>query len=156
MSIPAANRILIDSNLLVLLIVGRFDRNLILTHRRLSGYAPDDFEELRGIISGHEPIVVTPNTLTEAGNLLAQHGQPDRSRLLALLRRVIDQGEEIVIASQTAARREEFERFGLTDSALLEAVSRGYLLLTADARLFAAALAIGGSASLFTPLRGAV
>ena len=77
-----ASRFLIDANLLVLFVVGKTDRQLIAKHRRLREFSVDDYDRLVGILRMVDQLVVTPNTLTETSNLLAQHTEPERSRFL--------------------------------------------------------------------------
>ena len=130
----------LDTNLLILLIVGGVDTCIIAKHRRLSDYTEDDYVLLLVILEEASRIFVTPNTLTEASNLLAQHGEPERSLLMAGLRYLIDESEEIVVSSALASAHPEFSRLGLTDVALLEAISLETPLITADMNLYAAAL----------------
>ena len=145
---PTAS-VLIDSNLLVLLLVGRVGPEIILRHRRLAGYEPSDFTALEELIGEYERVLVTPNTLTEASNLLALHGQPERQDLLNELGTLIADAEEIFVTSATAAARPDFGRFGLTDAVLLEAASANSPVLTVDQPLFAAALAKQAGAALY-------
>ena len=72
----------IDTNLFVLLVAGSEGRELIVKHRRLEGYSAKDYDILLDLIRPVGQVFVTPNTLTETSNLLAQHGEPERSRLL--------------------------------------------------------------------------
>lgn len=61
----------IDSNLLVLLVVGETDGEVITRHRRTRSYRAEDYDLLVRLINdtGHQ-VYVTPNTLTEASNPL--------------------------------------------------------------------------------------
>ena len=138
----------VDANLIVLLVVGLVGRDLIARHRRTRTFDVDDFERLTRAISRVGSVRVTPNTLTEASNLLGQHGEPQRSRLLLKLRALIEQSPEIVVASVDAARHDVFPRLGLTDAALLEVVSADAPLLTVDLNLYVAALAGGDEAAI--------
>ena len=72
--------VFIDANLLVLLIVGSVGEELIARHRRLQQFMPEDYRSLHNLLDQVDQIFVTPNTLTETSNLLAQHGEPERSR----------------------------------------------------------------------------
>ena len=132
----------VDSSLLTLLAVGNEDRSLIAKHRRLRGYAPEDYDALTALISRTDSgkIFTTPNTLTETSNLIGQHGDPERSRLFARLRSLIVESVEIVAASADASSNDSFKRLGLTDAALLEVVSPQTPLLTSDARLYLEAM----------------
>lgn len=94
----------IDANLLVLLVVGSVSRDLIPKHRRLRKFGVEDYDLLLNVIDPVNRVYVTPNTLTETSNLLAQHGDPERSRFFDRLRFIIQESEEIVVASTTASQ----------------------------------------------------
>ena len=143
-----AGEAFIDANLLVLLVVGSVDRRQVGAHRRARRFTPEDYERLLGMIGALERVLVTPNTLTEASNLLKSRSdrRSDR-RFLDRLRLVIDRSEEVVVASAEAARNAEFPRLGLTDAALLEAVSEERPLITTDLDLYIAALSKGENAA---------
>ena len=129
----------IDANLLVLLVVGNVDQDLIAKHRRLRRkYTAEDYETLLDLLSQtrQSQIYVTPNTLTEASNLLSQHGEPERSWLFEELRALIEDSKEVVLASAQASSNSAFVRLGLTDAALLELVSSEIPLLTVDSILY--------------------
>ena len=72
--------------------------------------------------------------------MLAQHGEPEWSRCFEVLRILIEENEEIVVASQEASRNDEFKRLGLTDAALLEVISNANPLITVDLDLYLAAI----------------
>ncbi len=133
----------IDANLLLLLIVGSVDRDLILKHRRLRRFRVEDFDRLINLLYPVDQVFVTPNTLTETSNLLAQHGEPERSRFFDTLQFIIQESKEIVVASTDASRNNVFKRLGLTDAAPLEVVTAETPLVTVDLDLYLAALAKG-------------
>lgn len=130
---------IIDSNLLVLLIVGTTGRELIAKHKRSRQFRADHYDRLIQVIATADRVIVTPNTLTEASNLLGQHGEPERSSFFNVLRNLIEINEEIVVASNTAAQNSAFSRLGLTDAVLLEIVSKSNPLVTTDLELYLAA-----------------
>lgn len=138
----------VDANLLVLLIVGRSARRLIARHRRLRDYSVADYQRLVDLLARVDKVFVTPNTLTEASNLLGQHRDPERSQFLEQLRLLIHSSEEVVVASADASATSVFLRHGLTDAVLLEAVSEETPLLTMDGDLYQEALADGGLAAV--------
>ena len=135
------NKIYIDANLLVLLVVGATGKNLIPKHKRLNSFKIADFERLRKFVDQVESVLVTPNILTEASNLLAQHAEPERSRFFNTLGALIGETEEFYVASEEAAQNNHFNRLGLTDAALLEVVSKSNPLITVDLDLYLAASA---------------
>lgn len=141
----------IDANLLVLLVVGSVDRRLVGKHRRTRTFTVEDYDRLFRLVESVKRVYVTPNTLTEASNLLEDSQD---TRFLDGLRIVIEESAEIFISSVDVAHRSEFVRFGLSDAVLLEAVSAARPLITVDLPLFSAALEKGDLAAFnFTHLQ---
>lgn len=134
-----SNRLLIDANLLVLLVVGMTARRLVRKHKRLREFSEDDYDLLTALLSAVDEVVVTPNTLTEASNLLKQHRDPERSSFLDGLKAVIKSSKEITVPSADASDNHAFRRLGLADAAILEIVSKDTKLLTVDLDLWKAA-----------------
>ena len=147
--------IAIDAELLVLLIVGAASPEFIEKHRRLNAYTAADFQLLGSIIGPADQVLVTPNALTEASNLLGYVSEPIRTLLYATFREMVAGLEERYVQSSHAATREEFLRLGLADSAMLEAVKGGAILLTADLDLYLAAISGGREAINFVHAREA-
>ena len=69
------------------------------------------------------------------------------TRLLEKLRSIIEDSEEIIVDSTTAAHNSAFTRLGLTDAALLEVISAERPLITADLDLYSAAFEKGEEAA---------
>lgn len=130
----------IDTNLLVLLVVGSVDRNLIERHRRTRNFVPEDYDRLVALIDLLDHVLVTPNTLTETSNLLNSSRD---TRLMKQLNLLVQQAKEVYVASQVAANSQIFYRLGLADAALLESISAERPLITVDFDLYGAALAKG-------------
>ena len=148
-----AESYVIDSNLLILYVVGQVDRGLIQRHRRVRHFRIEDFERLREMIGQVGTVYVTPNTLTETSNLLNIGRGPLRERLFGRLRDLIGQSVEVVVSSEDAAQRDEFTRLGLTDSVLLEAISPQRPLLTVDVELFQAAWSVKPNSAIHFPVQ---
>ena len=145
----------IDANLLVLLIVGSVGESLIVKHRRLRRFSVEDYERLLALVHRVDRVFVTPNTLTETSNLLAQHRDPERSRFFDRLRDVIGESREIVVSSEEASNNAAFGRLGFTDAAILQVVTAETPLVTVDLDLYLAALAKGPDMALnFTHYSG--
>ena len=144
----------IDSSLLALFVVGFTDHGLISKHRRLREFTAEDYHLLTDLIGRVGPVLITPNTLTETSNLLAYHGEPERSRFFNSFRFLIENNKEIVVASLEASRNASFKRLGLTEAALLEVVTAETPLVTVDFDLYWQASSNDpGSAVNFTDLR---
>ncbi|WPD22165.1 MAG: PIN domain-containing protein [Candidatus Electrothrix aestuarii] len=147
------SRLLIDTNLLVLFIVGSASTDYIPKHKKLTAFTVEDYEVLLKIVAQATEILVTPNTLTETSNLVSYIGEPARSQVLQCLRFVITESKEKYVSSSLVAQRPEFVWLGLTDAALLEASVRDVTLLTTDFNLYCAALKKGDMALNFNHIR---
>ena len=84
----------IDSNLLLLLVVGRSSRDIIAKHRRLRRYTAADYDTLLDYLDG------------------------------------------VVVSGTDASNNRAFTRLGITDAALLEAITERTPLLTVDLDLY--------------------
>jgi hypothetical protein len=145
--------LVLDTNLLVLLVVGSASLTYLGVHKNVKAYSVTDFRLLQGIVLSSHKIFTTPNILTETSNLARQFGRPARDRITQLLAAMIEPLEEIYIESRVVAQRPEFERLGLTDCAILDALEPTHTLLTADLDLYLAALKQGNQAVNFNHLR---
>ena len=140
----------LDSNLLVLLSVGSVDRAQVERHRRTRRFSAADYDLLLDFVDGLDRIFVTPNSLTEASNLLESRHD---ARFLGQLRRLIHESCEVVISSVAASANRHFVRLGLADTVLLEAISSRTPLLTVDMDLFAAGIRKGPECAIRFPPR---
>jgi predicted nucleic acid-binding protein len=145
--------IVLDTNLLVLLVVGATSKTLIGVHDRLAAYSEADFDLLNDYLAAASQIVVTPHTLTESSNLLRQIRNPARDRISATLKALIGRAEERFADSQTVAEHADYLRLGLTDCALMTVAAGDEELLTVDLDLYLAALRRGGRAVNFNHVR---
>jgi hypothetical protein len=145
--------LLVDTNLLVLFVVGTASRDYISKHKRLKAFVPEDYDTLLNIIENATEVLVTPNILTETSNLAGYISDPARREILFVLQKLACSSREAYIPSQTAAQRREFLHLGLTDSSIIEACSNGATLLTTDLDLYLAVLATGAQAINYHHLR---
>ena len=143
--------ILLDANLLVVLAIGQVDPSRLGLHKRARAYRPEDFDTLVALLDGYSALVVCPNTLTEASNLL--RSSDPSGTLSASLAELASGAAERWVASAPAMQRGDYLRLGLTDSVLLTLAGSGADLLTADLDLYLAALTEGFAAHNFNYLR---
>jgi hypothetical protein len=136
-------RLIIDSELLVLLIVGAASPTFIRKHKNLSTYTEDDFDFLAAFLARAPAVVLMPHTLTEASNLVRQIKDPMRTSIGEAFRALVDALGETYIESRRGIARAEFTKIGLTDSVLLELTQPSDVLLTSDHRLVEFATAAG-------------
>lgn len=139
--------ILVDTNLLLLLVIGSASLQLVSRNPHTKNFALSDFEILEQIVSDYSRIVVVPGILAELSNLAPKNiNAPVLSTVMAKFKAMVNACLEIPISSQTAAARPEFERLGIVDAAILEvcAQDRGHVtLLTNDQALAREASRLG-------------
>jgi hypothetical protein len=124
--------IVLDSNLLLLLVVGRLDLGRIEKFSRTSMFTKKDFETLKHLISNFTRIVTTPNVLTEVSNFVGQLENPARKQCFELLSNIIAVVEERFIASEDATADRTFLRLGLTDATISRLADSPFPVLTTD------------------------
>jgi hypothetical protein len=127
--------ILIDTNILLLWLVGSTNKDRISQFKRTQSFEVRDYELLAYIFTKFQRILTTPNILTEVSNLINQLGEPDRSKCFSIFARDIVQLDEIYKDSHTIAATDKFQKFGLTDCGIVNVAKDSYLVLTDDLRL---------------------
>jgi hypothetical protein len=140
----------VDTNLLVLLVVGAASRDYIAKHKRLQDYTADDFELLGLMIADFSEIVILPHILAETSNLCRQIDNPARSKIQNAFRVLITSTLELPIQSSLGVQRADFDELGLTDALILHFCSMEMngvspTLITSDRRLANRAFSFGYS-----------
>ena len=145
--------LLIDTNLLLLLVVGSTDRSYVSRHKRLQAYSLEDYDKVMSIVSGYSGLVTCPNVWTETSNLVRYAPEPIRSRSSETLKTLIGRSTETYVESRRAATRREYSQLGLTDAVLLVLAESGSTLLTDDLDVYLAAGKAGHTAINYNHLR---
>jgi hypothetical protein len=145
--------ILVDSNLLLLLLVGVCDRSLIARCKRLNAYTQGDFDLLLEFCGRFRQIVTTPHLLTEVSNLFEKNEPRILKIFFTFLSQHVFKLDEVSEKSSTLVQHKHFTHFGLADSAVAQACDGGLLILTDDLRLYDALARHGADAVNFNHLR---
>lgn len=124
----------IDTNLLLLNVLGSYDHNQI-GRGRLSKYTNADYHLLSEVMDFLYKIVATPNIITEVDNL-ARQGSINQTRLAGVIRSIWPKISEVYTPSETALQSPEYGRISLTDTIILKSASEHYLVLTDDFTLY--------------------
>lgn len=135
--------ILIDSNALILLILGLINQDLIAKHKTTSIYTKKDFEDLLIVIKDLNNLVVLPNIWTEVDNLLNRLSGNYKWPYIEKLKALVSQASEQYLESELGINSDYFISVGLTDSLILELGKKCDLLITADSSLSDIAIANG-------------
>lgn len=134
---------LIDSNALVILIIGLIDPKLINKHKRTSIYEEQDFDDLISFVGDFSELVVLPNVWTEVDNLLNNFKGNRKVKYIDHITNTIKLSTEKFLESELASKSEAFYDLGITDSLLFEYSKKCDLLITSDSSLSDYAIANG-------------
>jgi hypothetical protein len=128
--------VLVDTNILLLFVVGAFDRGQIGRFKHTRQFVTEDFDLLVRLLGRFERIVTTPNILTEVSNLSGHLPDNLKAACYAEFGRRIAVLDEQYAPSGIVVGESPFAKLGLTDTSILH-LSRGkYLVLTEDATLY--------------------
>lgn len=148
--------VLIDTNLLVLLLVGHVSPDHVPEFKRTRQYSKEDHVVLDSLLSKFSRIVTTPNVLTEVGNLANALSGKYRADFPRIFSAYIQRTLEEYVPSQEICETAEFARFGLADTCILEACKSGLLLMSDDFPLVGYAKSVGLDAFNFNNVRGEI
>jgi hypothetical protein len=129
-----AKGVLVDTNLLVLFLVGTVNRQRILNFKRTGDFTIEDYDVLVRLINWFGKLIATPHVLSQVSDLTDLSGT-ELTAVREVFKALVEQIEESYDASRLLVGDPAFERFGLTDAAIATVCSRGILVLTTDARL---------------------
>jgi rRNA-processing protein FCF1 len=139
-------RYLIDTNLLVLLILGGSDKRLVGNHKRLKNFDLADYEELEKILSNATGFVTLSYILTETSNLI-EIGSKASAETARLFENFVHQADELCASSEDIIDQHYFRRLGLTDAAIIHLARNQVHVLTVDHALCGILLDIGVKAT---------
>lgn len=135
--------ILIDSNSLLVLILGLMNPTLINKHSKTSIYEEEDFHNLVSTIKSIESIVVLPNIWTEVDNLLNKFTGSQKELYVQRIIETIKKTSEKYFESKIVENSHSFYDLGLTDTLILECAKNCEMLITSDSALSDYARAYG-------------
>ena len=127
--------LLIDTNLLLLYFIGNYDPNRIPGFKRTMAFTVDEFWLLIGFLGVFDKLMTTPNVLTEVSNLSGQLPANLRAPFHSDFANRIALLEEHYVPSVGASSLAHFNKFGLTDSGIVQLVKDKFLVLTDDLKL---------------------
>lgn len=145
--------VLLDTNLLLLLIVGLLDKNLIGKHKRTREFVEEDFELLTNTVSGVTTLWITAHCLAEVSNLLKQTNQFLATRLLNFLVEATSRFRESHLKKEIVFGQAFFERLGVADSGIVVKAKRVDCVLTVDFDLYNEISRLGYNVVNFNHLR---
>jgi len=128
--------VLVDTNLLLLYVVGEYDPREVERFKRTSTFTTDDFYLLQRLLGHFDSIITTPPILTEVSNFVGQLSQSERRDCTVLLRQLIPELSEEHRPSSDVCEHSYFPQFRLTDTGIADVASETYLVVTDDLPLY--------------------
>jgi predicted nucleic acid-binding protein len=144
--------LLLDTNLLLLYVIGRTNPNRIAKFKRTQPYTSADFAMLERFVAEFRVLITTPHVLTELSNLGNLHGQ-EREVLGSMFVSIVEESREHYDESRLVVKESCFRRLGLTDAAVVALARHDYLFLTDDFDLYSTLVSHGANALNFNHLR---
>lgn len=145
--------VLLDTNLLVLLVVGLYDKSAIGEHKRTREFVPEDYEILSKKLNEFEEVWITSHCLAEVSNLLKQTHAGQGRDLLNILGEFGGSARESHSPMKRIFDHDFFRSFGVADTGLFIKAHRVTCVLTTDFVLYRKILMEGRKVINFNHLR---
>lgn len=145
--------VLLDSNLLLVYLIGQWNPEQIGRFKRTASFSIEDFLLIVHLVRFFSRVVTTPNILTEVNSLSNQLSEDYKPTYYSKFSEQITLLNEQYVPSSDVASMNTFGRFGLTDCGIEELTRNRYLVLTDDLRLSVHLQTAGVDALNFNHLR---
>lgn len=124
--------VLIDSNLLLLYFIGKYNPSVIQSFKRTKKFTIEDFDLLSQIICFFTKLITTPNILTEVSNLCNSLPGNIKNNYFTEFAKQIQVLNEHYKPSSNICSLDHFKKYGLTDSGIIELAKGNFLVLSDD------------------------
>jgi len=122
------SEIVVDTNLLLLLLIGRYDIKFISKFKRTEMFSANEYFLLEKLISNFPGIMTSPNILTEVSNLTDGISHEYFTTFV----KQIKSFNEIFIPSLEISAEPIFIKLGLTDAGISMFAKSKHLVVTVD------------------------
>lgn len=145
--------LLIDTNLLLLLLVGLTNKEYISSHKRTKNFSVKDFDLLIYLMEQFSEIWTTSHCMAEVSNLLRQTNDGQAEELMWTFQVFSSKIKESHICKQVVFSTHHYLRLGITDAGLIKKAKRVSCSLTTDLDLYLAISKSGHNVKNFNHLR---
>jgi len=130
------NGIIIDTNIMLVYIVGTYDIEYIADFKRTAKYCADDYKFICHVLPYFNKKVITTHILTELSNLSMQIQDNRLAGYFSAFRELLKEARENYINKDRILGLPLLPKLGVTDLAILEVVKKfKYLTFTDDFRM---------------------
>lgn len=128
--------IIIDTNLMLVYIVGMCNPNYVGHFRRTEGYCKEDYDYISSVLSHFSKVIVTPHILAELSNLSPKIRDNKQDKKLAayfdVFRQVLERTDEEYINKDDILSSTLLPKLGITDLTIVEAAEKYKCLVFTD------------------------
>jgi hypothetical protein len=130
------DRILVDANLMLMLLVGAIDPASLGHFNRLRTYTPAHFNGLAQYVAQFARRITTPHILAEVSNLLEMSRQDWLHLYAGFILKQWQPLQESHTTARVLASTPYFAQLGLTDAAIIKLARPRTVIVTADRQLW--------------------
>jgi len=123
--------VIIDTNLLLLLLIGIFDKHNINKYKRVAKYSKEDFDNIFRLSSLFKRIVVTPQILGELTNFV-NVSEREEQNMISSITKLLKSSHEKYFEKKLLTEEPLIARIGFTDATILIAARGQKLLVITD------------------------
>ncbi|MBD8533074.1 MULTISPECIES: hypothetical protein [unclassified Massilia] len=131
-----SDRLLIDTNLLLVMIIGAVDEGRYIERsKRLGQFCAEDYYQLWEFAGNYKEVWITPYIAAEVSNLIDLDGYAG-IKAFEFTRELFAEFKQVEVSISEDCRGELFIRFGLTDNSIIKLAKDNDLdILTNDHRM---------------------
>ena len=130
------SKIILDTNLFLLFIVGKIDINLIPKVNKLSAYSIEDYYNVLNLIRKADELIVTNSIITETCNHLDKINRKYNNEIFKQSVSIINSMSDRTIKLHQNIVGDTFIIFGFADSEIYNISDNSILILTDDLRFY--------------------
>ena len=147
--------IIVDTNLLILFLVGKYDIDYISKFKITCKYSKKDFEILKNFVNRFKKLIITPHILSELSNLSMKIPEKRLARYFKYFIGILKISDEINIDKNSILLNKYIDKIGVTDVGIvLASENDDFLFITDDIKLAYISLSKGLSVLHFSQIRG--
>lgn len=136
---PIPKKIILDTNVFLLYLIGMIAQHKIKTHKRTSIYDVEDYEFLITTMNNFGSdleLIICPNITTEVDNLLNNTFQGYyKEKYVNLSKEIYKKSVEVYIKTIESIEQNTYYDLGITDSVILLMAKNCDLLISGDSKL---------------------
>ena len=130
------NGIIVDTNLLILFLIGIYDSRYISKFKITCKYSEEDFKILKDIVKGFKKIIITPHIVAELSNLSMKIPENRLKEYFKYFIEILKKSDEINIDKNSILLNKYIDKIGVTDvGIMLASENNEFLFITDDFQL---------------------